>query len=83
MKLYKIIDENTIKKAPKYIKDGSLIISNPPVDKLKDLGYMELVSEPYPETDEGFYRTPTYHIDGDKIFKSWSEPIAAEGGVLM
>ena len=76
--LYEFINNNTIRKAPKHIKEGKLIISNPTKDKLMKHGYMPLVTEDYPETDEGYYRKPVYRVEGDKIIKSWSDPIAVE-----
>lgn len=76
--MYKFINENEIEKAPLYIIEGDFVISNPLAEKLAELGFKELVVEPYPETSEGCYRTPIY-IDGDEtITQSWSEEKAGD-----
>lgn len=72
--LYKYISETEIEKAPPYIKEQGTVTSNPPEDKLRELGYKDLIIEPYPETQEGFYRTPIY-TDGDVITQGWSEEV--------
>lgn len=72
--MYKYISETEIKKAPKYIKEQGTVTSNPPEDKLRELGYKVLIIEPCPETPEGFYRTPIY-TDGEVITQSWSEEV--------
>lgn len=72
--LYKYISETEIEKAPLYIKEQGTVISNPPEDKLRELGYKDLIIEPYPETQEGFYRTSIY-TDGEVITQSWSEEV--------
>lgn len=72
--LYKYISETEIEKAPPYIKEQGTVTSNPPEDKLRELGYKDLIIEPYPETREGFYRTPIY-TDGEVITQGWSEEV--------
>lgn len=72
--LYKYISETEIERAPKYIKEQGTVTSNPPEDKLRELGYKDLIIEPYPETQEGCYRLPIY-TDGEAITQSWSEEI--------
>ena len=72
--LYKYISETQIEKAPKYIKEQGTVTSNPPEDKLRELGYKVLIIEPCPETQEGFYRTPIY-TDGEVITQSWSDEV--------
>lgn len=72
--LYKYINETEIEKAPPYIKAQGTVTSNPPEDKLRELGYKDLIIEPYPETQEGFYRTPIY-TDGDVITQKWSDEV--------
>lgn len=72
--LYKYISETEIEKAPPYIKENGTVTSNPPEDKLRELGYKDLIIEPCPETQEGFYRTPIY-TDGEVITQTWSEEI--------
>lgn len=72
--MYKYISETEIKKAPKYIKEQGTVTSNPPEDKLRELGYKVLIIEPCPETQEGFYRTPIY-TDGEVITQGWSEEV--------
>lgn len=72
--MYKYISETEIKKAPKYIKEQGTVTSNPPEDKLRELGYKVLIIEPCPETQEGFYRTPIY-TDGEVITQSWSDEV--------
>ena len=72
--MYKYISETEIEKAPKYIKEQGTVTSNPPEDKLRELGYKVLIIEPCPETQEGFYRTPIY-TDGEVITQGWSEEI--------
>ena len=72
--MYKYINETEIEKAPPYIKENGRVISNPPEEKLRELGYKELIIEPCPETAEGCYRTPIY-TDGDVITQKWSEEI--------
>ena len=72
--MYKYISETEIEKAPPYIKENGRVISNPPEEKLRELGYKELIIEPYPETQEGFIRTPIY-IDGEVITQRWSDVI--------
>ncbi len=73
--MYKYISETEIEKAPPYIKENGRVISNPPEDKLRELGYKELKETPCPETQEGCYRTPIY-IDGDVIIQKWSEEVS-------
>lgn len=70
--LYKYVNETEIEKAPPYIKENGTVISNPPEDKLRELGFKDLITEPCPETQEGFCRTPIY-IDGEIIIQKWSE----------
>lgn len=72
--LYKYISETEIEKAPKYIKEQGTVTSNPPEDKLRELGYKDLIIEPCPETSEDCYRTPIY-TDGEVITQSWSEEV--------
>ena len=72
--MYKYISETEIEKAPPYIKENGRVISNPPEEKLRELGYKELIIEPCPETQEGFIRTPIY-ADGDVITQRWSDVI--------
>ena len=72
--LYKYISETEIEKAPPYIKEQGTVTSNPPEDKLRELGYKDLIFEPCPETQEGFYRTPIY-TDGEVITQTWSEEV--------
>ena len=72
--LYKFISETEIEKAPPYIKENGTVTSNPPEDKLRELGYKDLIAEPCPETAEGCYRLPIY-TDGDVITQTWSEEI--------
>lgn len=75
--LYKYISEREIEKAPPYIKEKGMVISNPPEEKLRELGYKEFKETPCPETLEGYYRTPIY-IDGDVITQKWSEEVFSE-----
>lgn len=72
--MYKFISETEIEKAPPYIKENGIVTSNPPEEKLRELGYKELVIELYPETAEGCHRLPVY-ADGDVITQSWSDEI--------
>lgn len=72
--LYKFINETEIEQAPPYIKEQGIVTSNPPEDKLRELGYKDLMIEPCPETQEGFYRLPIY-MDGDAITQKWSDEI--------
>ncbi len=72
--LYKFISETEIEKAPPYIKENGTVTSNPPEDKLRELGYKDLIVEPYPETQEVCYRLPIY-MDGEVITQTWSEEI--------
>ena len=72
--LYKFISETEIEKAPPYIKENGTVTSNPPEDKLRELGFKDLIVEPCPETQEGCYRLPIY-IDGEAITQSWSDEI--------
>ncbi len=72
--LYKFISETEIEKAPKYIKENGTVTSNPPEDKLRELGYKDLIVEPCPETAEGCYRLPIY-MDGEVITQTWSEEV--------
>lgn len=75
--MYKYISEREIEKAPPYIKEKGMVISNPPEEKLRELGYKALIIEPCPETQEGCYRTPIY-IDGEVITQKWSEEVFSE-----
>lgn len=72
--LYKFISETEIEQAPPYIKEQGIVTSNPPEDKLRELGYKDLIVEPFPETAKDCYRLPIY-IDGDVITQKWSEEI--------
>ncbi len=72
--LYKFINETKIEQAPLYIKEQGMITSNPPEEKLRALGYKDLIIEPCPETAEGCYRLPVF-IEGDVITQKWSEEI--------
>lgn len=72
--LYKYISKTEIERAPLYIKEQGTVISNPPEDKLRELGYKDLIIEPYPETQEGCYRLPIY-TDGEVITQAWSEEV--------
>ena len=72
--LYKFISETEIEKAPKYIKENGTVTSNPPEDKLRELGYKNLIAEPYPETQDCCYRLPIY-MDGEVITQMWSEEV--------
>ena len=75
--LYKFINERKIEQAPPYIKENGIVTSNPTEAKLRELGYKDLVKEPYPEISEDCYRIPFY-IDGDVITQKWSEEINKE-----
>lgn len=72
--LYKYISATEIEKAPLYIKEQGTVTSNPPEEKLRELGYKDLIIEPCPETQEGFYRTQIY-TDGEAITQGWSEEV--------
>lgn len=72
--LYKYISKTEIERAPLYIKEQGTVISNPPEGKLRELGYKDLIIEPYTETAEGCYRLPIY-TDGDVITQAWSEEV--------
>lgn len=72
--LYKFISETEIEKAPPYIKENGTVTSNPPEDKLRELGFKDLIVEPCPETQEGCYRL-TIYMDGEVITQTWSEEI--------
>lgn len=72
--LYKFISETEIEKAPKYIKENGTVTSNPPEDRLRKLGYKDLIVEPCPETQDCCYRLPIY-MDGEVITQMWSEEV--------
>ena len=72
--LYKFISETEIEKARKYIKENGPVTSHPPEDKLRELGYKNLIAEPYPETQDCCYRLPIY-MDGEVITQTWSEEV--------
>lgn len=79
MKLYKYIDENTVERCPAYLTGEDTITANPSEEMQREFGYTKtLVTEEYPATPKGYYRTVRY-IDGESaITKSWSEPIEIE-----
>ena len=72
--LYKFISETEVEKAPPYIKENGTVTSNPPEDRLRELGYKDLIVESCPETQEGCYRLPIY-MDGEVITQMWSEEV--------
>ena len=72
--LYKFISETEIEKAPPYIKENGTVTSNPPEDKLRELGYKDLIAEPCTETQDCCYRLPIY-MDGEVITQTWSDEI--------
>lgn len=78
--LYKFISETKIERQPLYIKENGMVISNQPEEKLRALGYKDLVTSPQPETEPGYYVTAIY-TDGDVITQTWSEPVKAEGDI--
>lgn len=76
MKLYRYIDENRIERCPRFLESEDKIMSNPSEKTQREYGYTKtLVTEPYPDTPEGFYRVAKYTDGETAITKSWSEPI--------
>ena len=70
--LYKLIDNETIEKAPKFIIDEEKVYANPIDETLLAHGYLPMEEVEKPEK-EGFYYTLSYNIVGDVIKQVWSE----------
>ena len=70
--LYKLIDNETIEKAPKFIIDEEKVYANPTAETLLAHGYLPMEEVEKPEKD-GFYYTLSYNIVGDVIKQVWSE----------
>lgn len=70
--LYKLIDNETIEKAPKFIIDEEKVYANPTDETLLAHGYLPMEEVEKPEKD-GFYYTLSYNIVGDVIKQVWSE----------
>jgi hypothetical protein len=66
---YKLINETTIKKAPKPLKiDGKDVFGNS--EKLhNDNGYYKLEQIPYPQDGNSY--EPIYRLDGNLIVQNW------------
>lgn len=70
--LYKLIDNETIEKAPKFIIDEEKVYANPTDETLLAHGYLPMEEVEKPEKDD-FYYTLSYIIVGDVIKQVWSE----------
>lgn len=66
---YKIINETTIKKAPKPLKiDGKDVFTNS--EKIhNEQGYFRLIQAEYPQDDNFYF--PKYKLEGNVIVQEW------------
>lgn len=73
MKLYKLVNETTLRESPKYLKIGNKCYTCPSSDILKKVGYMELVdNEPMPKIKDNEQLHKYYEIVSDKIVARWN-----------
>ena len=66
----KFIDENTIEKAPRVLKDEHNTYSNPLPETLLAFGYKPLVEVECPNED-GYTYTVEYVDSEDQVIKNW------------
>ena len=67
----KFIDENTVEKAPKVLKDELNTYSNPLPETLAKFGYFPLIETECPN-EEGYTYTFHYATDNDtSVLKIW------------
>ena len=66
----KFIDENTIEKAPRVLKDEHNTYSNPLPETLAKFGYKPLVEVECPNED-GYTYTVEYVDSEDQVVKNW------------
>lgn len=66
----KFIDENTIEKAPRVLKDEHNTYSNPLPETLLAFGYKPLVEVECPN-EEGYTYTVEYIDSEDQVVKNW------------
>ena len=66
----KFIDENTIEKAPRVLKDEHNTYSNPLPETLAKFGYKPLVEVECPNED-GYTYTFEYVDSEDQVVKNW------------
>lgn len=66
----KFIDENTVEKAPRVLRDERYTYSNPKADILLRFGYKPLIETEYPEN--GNYEMK-YAETENKVIVMWSE----------
>lgn len=67
----KFIDENTIEKAPRVLKDEHNTYSNPLPETLAKFGYKPLVELECPNED-GYTYTVEYVDSEDQVVKTWT-----------
>ena len=75
---YKIIDENTIRKAPKPLNIGGKDVFTNSEEIHNEQGYFKLVNTEYPQ-DEKTYQ-PIYIVKDNTIVRGWIETVLAEEG---
>lgn len=68
---YKIIDENTIQKAPKLLKIVGKDIFTNSKEIYNEQGYYRLIDTEYPQNDKTY--KPTYKLDNGVIIQGWVE----------
>lgn len=68
---YKIIDENTIKKAPKPLKIGGKDVFTNSEEVYNGQGYYRLIYTKYPQDNKTY--KPTYMLENNVIVKGWVE----------
>lgn len=66
----KFIDENTIEKAPRVLKDEHNTYSNPLPETLAKFGYKPLLEAECPN-EQGYTYTVEYTEEDDCITKTW------------
>jgi hypothetical protein len=69
--LYLYINETYIKKPTNPLKVDGVSYSNPTDETLLSLGYLPLVEEEKPTEKDGYWVSPKYHKETDKIVNEW------------
>ena len=68
----KLID-NKLEYAPNILVIGNEQIINAPAETYKAQGYLPIERTEQPEAEEGFYYSPIYVEDNNKIIQQWEK----------